>query len=82
MDFDLNDDQQAILDAVATLLAEHAGAARAIALQPKGEYDGALDSALKEAGFSEVGRPAAGTGSVSQQARAGAGRDGCRRKGN
>ncbi len=54
MDFEPNDDQQAILDAVESLLAQRAGAARAIALQPKGEYDRELDAALAEAGFLDV----------------------------
>ena len=54
MDFELNQEQEAILDAVGQLLAQHAGPARAIALQPKSEYDSALDAALEAAGFSDV----------------------------
>ena len=54
MDFELNDDQRAILEAVGTLLERHAGAERAIALAPKAEYDHALDEALQQAGFLEL----------------------------
>jgi len=56
MDFELDPDQQAILDAVSALLAQHAGAARAIELQPKDAYDEVLDTALAEAGFTAVAR--------------------------
>lgn len=56
MDFDVNEDQQAILEAVETLLERHAGPARAIALQPKAEYDVELERALGEAGFLDVAR--------------------------
>jgi alkylation response protein AidB-like acyl-CoA dehydrogenase len=58
LDFELNEDQRAILDAAEQLLAERAGPARAIALQQSGEYDDALDAALFEAGFSDVARGA------------------------
>jgi alkylation response protein AidB-like acyl-CoA dehydrogenase len=54
VDFELNDDQRAIVDAVETLLEQRAGAKRAIALAPKGGYDGELAQALSEAGFGEV----------------------------
>ena len=54
MDFEPSDDQRAILEAVEALLAQHAGAARAIALARKGDYDCALDRALAEAGFAEI----------------------------
>jgi alkylation response protein AidB-like acyl-CoA dehydrogenase len=54
VDFELDDDQGAILDAVGSLLAQHAGAARAIQLAPKAGYDDALASALAEAGFRDV----------------------------
>ncbi len=54
MDFELSDDQRAILEAVGTLLERHAGAERAIKLAPKSEYDHALDEALREAGFLEL----------------------------
>jgi alkylation response protein AidB-like acyl-CoA dehydrogenase len=54
LDFELSEEQGAILEAVETLLAQHAGAARAIELGPKGEYDHALAEALTQAGFSGV----------------------------
>ena len=52
MDFERSGEQQAIVDAVLALLARHAGPARAIALDAKGEVDHALDEALDAAGFS------------------------------
>ena len=54
MDFELSDDQRAVVEAVDALLARHAGPARAIELAGKGAYDGALDAALAEAGFAEI----------------------------
>lgn len=54
MDFELNDDQRAILDAVATLLEQHAGASRAIELARKSEYDHNLEAELREAGYLDV----------------------------
>ncbi|MGE4608586.1 MAG: acyl-CoA dehydrogenase family protein [Myxococcota bacterium] len=54
MDFELDHDQRAILDAVAVLLDQHAGASRAIELAPKAEYDHSLEAALREAGFLDV----------------------------
>ncbi len=54
MDFELNGDQRAILDAVAALLDQHAGASRAIELAPKAEYDHSLEAVLREAGFLDV----------------------------
>ncbi len=54
MDFELNNDQRAILEAVGALLERHAGAERAIALAPKSEYDHALEEALYQAGFLEL----------------------------
>lgn len=51
MDFDLNEDQQAILEAVNRLLEQHAGPARAIQLFNEQGYDHLLDQALFEAGF-------------------------------
>ena len=54
MDFELNDDQQGILEAVETLLAQHAGPARAIELDHKGAYDADLEAALADAGFLDV----------------------------
>jgi alkylation response protein AidB-like acyl-CoA dehydrogenase len=56
VDFELNDDQSAVLEAVDALLAKHAGPARAIELQAKGAYDFELDQALGEAGFVDVAR--------------------------
>jgi len=56
VDFELNDDQRAILEAVKGLLARHAGAARAVELQAKGGYDFDLDQALGDAGFADVAR--------------------------
>jgi len=54
VDFELSEDQRAIVEGVDALLARHAGPARAIELSAKGAYDSALDAALAEAGFSEV----------------------------
>jgi alkylation response protein AidB-like acyl-CoA dehydrogenase len=54
VDFELNDDQRAILDAVERLLEQRAGVERAVALASKGDYDAELDAALGEAGFSEM----------------------------
>lgn len=54
MNFDLGDDQRAIVEAVDALLARHAGAARAIEVAAKGKYDEVLDTALGEAGFAEI----------------------------
>ena len=54
MDFELNEDQRAIVDAVEGLLARHAGPARAIGLAVDGAYDAELDAALCEAGFVDV----------------------------
>jgi alkylation response protein AidB-like acyl-CoA dehydrogenase len=54
MDFELNEEQQAILEAVDRLLAQHAGPARAIELNRQGQYDDALHRALDEAGFSNI----------------------------
>ena len=51
MDFELSEDQHAILEAVEALLDQHAGPARAIALAAKAEYDGELERALADAGF-------------------------------
>ena len=54
MNYEYDDDQRAILEAVEALLAQHAGPARAIELAARGDYDQALDSALRTAGFSEI----------------------------
>ena len=54
MDFDLDADQEAILEATGSLLAQHAGPARAIELAAKDAYDNELDAALEDAGFADV----------------------------
>jgi alkylation response protein AidB-like acyl-CoA dehydrogenase len=54
VDFELSDDQRAVIEAVDALLARNAGPARAIELAGKGAYDAALDAALTEAGFAEL----------------------------
>lgn len=54
MNFELNEDQQAILEAVERLLTQHAGAARAIELNRQGLYDEDLHQSLAAAGFSTV----------------------------
>ena len=54
MDFDLSDDQRAILEAVTQLLEQHAGPARAIELNAKGGVDRELDAALADAGFDAI----------------------------
>ena len=54
MDFEPNADQQAILEAVGALLAQHAGAKRAIELNRTSGYDRELDAALDAAGFQGV----------------------------
>ena len=64
MDLDWNDDQRAILEAVETLCAQHAGAARAIELDAKKGWDEALDAALNEAGFTEVALGEPNTGAL------------------
>ena len=51
MDYELNEDQRAILEAVGSLLERHAGPARAISLAVEGAYDVELDTALQAAGF-------------------------------
>jgi len=58
VDFDYDEDQQAILDAVGSLLEQYSGPARAIELQAKGEYDRELHATLEEAGFFDVARDA------------------------
>jgi alkylation response protein AidB-like acyl-CoA dehydrogenase len=54
MDFELNEDQQAIMEAVERLLEQYAGPARAIELNKTGAYDYELDQALLEAGFNNI----------------------------
>jgi alkylation response protein AidB-like acyl-CoA dehydrogenase len=55
MDFELSEDQREILNAVESLLRQHAGPARAIELDAKDGYDHALEQALDAAGFLDVG---------------------------
>jgi len=56
VDFALNAEQRAVIEAVERLLQQHAGPARAIALQREDGYDEALDRALAEAGFADIAR--------------------------
>ena len=62
MDYDWNEDQQAIREAVEALCERHAGAARAIELDAKSQWDEDLDAALAEAGFHAVALGAPDTG--------------------
>ena len=64
LDLDWNDDQRAILEAVEALCSRHAGAERAIELDAKGDWDAALDAALREAGFDTLALPEAETGAL------------------
>lgn len=54
MDFELNADQQAILEAIDRLLTQRAGPARAIELNRQGHYDDTLHQLLDSAGFSTI----------------------------
>jgi alkylation response protein AidB-like acyl-CoA dehydrogenase len=54
LDFELNDEQRSIGEAVAALLEQHAGPARAIDLAATDEYDEALAAALRDAGYSGI----------------------------
>ncbi|NQX88704.1 MAG: acyl-CoA/acyl-ACP dehydrogenase [Halioglobus sp.] len=54
MDFELNEDQQAILESVQRLLDQNAGPARAIALNKEQRYDDALHQQLEDSGFSSI----------------------------
>jgi alkylation response protein AidB-like acyl-CoA dehydrogenase len=54
VDFESNEEQRAIVEAVGRLLEQHAGAPRAIALATKAEVDTDLDAALADAGFLEL----------------------------
>jgi alkylation response protein AidB-like acyl-CoA dehydrogenase len=57
VEFELDDDQRALLDAVETLLERRAGPARARELgADEPEYDAELDRALTEAGFLDLSR--------------------------
>lgn len=65
MDFALNEDQQAILDAIDRLLAQQAGAARAIELNREGLYDEALHQSLDASGFSTIATDLAGANGLA-----------------
>lgn len=54
MDFELDEDQRVILEAVEGLLAQHAGPERAVQLARKGGYDFELEAALRASGFYEI----------------------------
>lgn len=54
MDFELDDDQRAVLEAVESLLERHAGPERAVELAAGDDYDHALHASLAEAGFLDV----------------------------
>jgi len=56
MDFELSEDQRAILESVERILEQHAGPARAIALNREGDYDDTLHGALDDAGFCSIAR--------------------------
>jgi len=62
VDFDLDDDQRAILQAIEALLARHAEPTRSIELLGKGDWDEALDGALAQSGFYGLAAAEAGTG--------------------
>jgi len=57
VDFELDADQSAVMEAVGRLLEQHAGAARAIELNEDGGYDVPLHAALAEAGYLDVAGP-------------------------
>jgi alkylation response protein AidB-like acyl-CoA dehydrogenase len=54
LDFELDEGQRAITEAVETLLAQHAGVDRAVVLEANGACDDELAKALDESGFLEV----------------------------
>jgi len=65
MDFELNQEQQAVMEAVERLLKQKAGPARAIALHAAGHYDRELHGALDEAGFGDIARDLAEDGKLA-----------------
>jgi len=80
VDFELNEEQQAVLESVDRLLAQHAGPARAVELNKTGLYDDTLHRLLDDAGFSTIAadlgsavRPAALEAALVVEAVAGAG---------
>lgn len=54
MDFELDEGQRAIAEAIESLLAQHAGVERAVALEASGACDDDLAKALAESGFLEI----------------------------
>ncbi len=56
MDFQLTEDQRAIVSAVEALLAKHAGPKRAVKLRAAGTHDTVLLAALVEGGFASIAR--------------------------
>ena len=56
MEFDLDPEQRAVVEAVEALLERHAGARRAIELGREGGYDSALDAALEAAGYGDIAK--------------------------
>jgi len=54
LDFELDEGQRAIAEAIESLLAQHAGAPRAVALGASGACDDDLAKALTESGFLEI----------------------------
>jgi len=54
MNFESNEEQQAILEAIDRLLEQHAGPARAIELNRQGQYDDTLHQLLDESGFTTI----------------------------
>lgn len=60
MDFDLDDEQRGLIDALTTLLARHAGPQRAREVAAAGGYDEELMGALVEAGYADVREVGAG----------------------
>ncbi|MFT4520762.1 MAG: alkylation response protein AidB-like acyl-CoA dehydrogenase [Halioglobus sp.] len=64
MNFELNEEQQAILESIERLLDQHAGPARAVELNRDNSYDHNLHALLDSSGFSWVARDlASGPGS-------------------
>lgn len=64
MNFELDDEQRQILNAVTKLLERHAGPTRSALLADQSQYDFALDEALAEAGFNLVMNPETGMGAL------------------
>jgi alkylation response protein AidB-like acyl-CoA dehydrogenase len=65
LNFALNEDQQAILESVQRILAQHAGPARAIALNREGHYDTELQQLLDSSGFSTIATDLATAGRLA-----------------